>query len=232
MIRGLSGTRRYIRLGSPISEVMSCNTFRHPSPLASAMPCFFPVKIERRPRRRRCGARRALPLLSRRVVFFRKGLVLPPPTMENIMKLLKLSALVACAAALQAGSRKWAMRLLSAALVACFSACAALPQAPGDPAMILADEIGACDARNAYEVVERLRPRWLRGGRSHSTRLDTVILVYYDGIRLGGLEALRDLPVEHVRHIRVVGSAEAGMLPGLGSQHVERAIMVASRQLR
>jgi hypothetical protein len=120
--------------------------------------------------------------------------------------------------------------LLSAAVVACFGACATIPQAPGDPDVILEDEIAASGARNAYEVVERLRPRWLRSGPPRSTRLDTVILVYLDGNRLGDIDALRNLPVEHVRHMHVLDSAEAGMLAGLGSQHVERAIMVASRQ--
>jgi hypothetical protein len=69
----------------------------------------------------------------------------------------------------------------------------------------------------------------LRAGAPRSTRLETVILVYYDGTRLGGVETLRDLSTENFRSIRVLDSATAGQLPGLGSRHVERAIMISYR---
>jgi hypothetical protein len=116
--------------------------------------------------------------------------------------------------------------LLIIALLA--TACSSLPRqgGPGDPDSLLQEEIRASGARNAYELVERLRPRWLRAGPPRSTRLDTVILVYFNGTALGGPETLRDIALEQVHRMRVLDSAEAGQLPGLGSRHVERVIMV------
>jgi hypothetical protein len=125
------------------------------------------------------------------------------------------------------------MRILILAVAAAVAttACSALPRdgGPSDPNMLLEDEIRASGGSNAYEVIVRLRPLWLRPGAPRSTRLETVILVYYDGTRLGGVETLRDLSTENFRSIRVLDSATAGQLPGLGSRHVERAIMISYR---
>jgi hypothetical protein len=120
-----------------------------------------------------------------------------------------------------------AAAFLVAALLA--AGCSSAPRdgGPHDPDMLLEDEILASGGRTAYEVIQRLRPLWLRQGPPRSTRLDTVILVYYEGTRLGGLEALRELNVDQIRSIRVLDSATAGQLPGLGSQHVERVIMIS-----
>jgi hypothetical protein len=112
-------------------------------------------------------------------------------------------------------------------LSACFSA-GARSQPMGDPNSLTFEEIRGSDTRNAYEAVEKLRPRWLRPGPERSLRLETVILVYYDGVRLGGIEALRDLPLEPIRGMHVLDAVQAGQLPGLGSQHVERVIMVTT----
>jgi hypothetical protein len=121
--------------------------------------------------------------------------------------------------------------ILAVAAVIASTACSALPRngGPSDPNMLLEDEIRASGGSNAYEVIVRMRPLWLRAGAPRSTRLDTVILVYYDGTRLGGVETLRDLSTESFRSMRVLDSATAGQLPGLGSRHVERAIMISYR---
>ncbi len=84
----------------------------------------------------------------------------------------------------------------------------------------------ATQARNVYEAIEQLRPLWLQGRGSRSVRLGTGILVYQNRSRLGGLEALRDIPLNAVASVRYLDSAAAGQLPGAGSQHVEGAIVV------
>lgn len=99
----------------------------------------------------------------------------------------------------------------------------------GDPDRLEPADIEQADAHNALEVVQRLRPRWLTHRTDRSTRLETVILVYLDGARLGGLEELREIPVLMIQSMRLLDAAEAGMLPGLGSQHVERVIMISTR---
>lgn len=84
-------------------------------------------------------------------------------------------------------------------------------------------EIGA---RNACQAIERLRPRWLRVRSARSFEETTGIVVFLDDDMLGDLSELRDIPVEVFSAIQWLDSAEAGRLPGLGSVHVEGAILV------
>ncbi|CAN5759986.1 hypothetical protein BH23GEM3_BH23GEM3_00370 [soil metagenome] len=118
--------------------------------------------------------------------------------------------------------------LLAVTMLACFGSRSG-DRALQDPEVLTQDDIRASSARNAYELVERLRPRWLRPGPDRSLRLDTVILVYFDGVRLGGVDTLRDIERESILTMRVLDASRAGHLPGLGSQHVERVILVSSR---
>lgn len=94
---------------------------------------------------------------------------------------------------------------------------------------ITAAEIAAADVRSAYDLVEKVRPLWLRSRGDRSLRLPTEIVVYQGDTMLGGIETLRAIPIEVVGSVRVLDSAEAGRLTGLGSRHVERVIMVVMR---
>jgi hypothetical protein len=98
----------------------------------------------------------------------------------------------------------------------------------GAPDRLTEAEIRSSDAGNVYDLVQQLRPRWLRESTERSLRLDTVILVYQDGVLLGEVAAMRTFPVELVRSMRILGAAEAGTLPSLGSRHVERVIMIST----
>jgi hypothetical protein len=98
-----------------------------------------------------------------------------------------------------------------------------------DRNLITPEEIEASGARNAYELIQRLRPLWLQSRGERSVRLETAIVVYQDNAMLGGIDTLEGIPIELVRSVRALDSAEAGRLPGLGSRHVERAIMISTR---
>lgn len=98
----------------------------------------------------------------------------------------------------------------------------------GNQTVISEAEIRASNAGNAYELVETLRPRWLRPGPGRSLNLETVILVYQDNTRLGGTETLRTLTLPLIHSLRLLDAAQAGTLPGLGSQHVDRVIVVST----
>lgn len=119
---------------------------------------------------------------------------------------------------------------VGAALVALFAGCA-----PGQgritrtPEVITEEEVAASEARTAYELVERLRPLWLRSRGERSLRLPTEIVVYQGDTMLGDIETLHGIPIEVVHSVRSLDSAEAGRLAGLGSRHVERVIMVVMR---
>jgi hypothetical protein len=82
--------------------------------------------------------------------------------------------------------------------------------------------------RNLYDVVERLRPRWLvvrSGMRSFS--METDVVVFQGQMFLGTQDALRNLGTEGVYEIQYLDGATAkATLPGLGDRHVQGAIVV------
>ncbi|HSW31700.1 MAG TPA: hypothetical protein VLH75_19605 [Longimicrobiales bacterium] len=98
-----------------------------------------------------------------------------------------------------------------------------------DRNVISPEEIEAAQVRTAYELVERLRPLWLRSRGDRSTHLTTEIVVYQDNTMLGDIEMLRSIPIDLVGSVRSLDSAEAGRLAGLGSRHVERVIMIVTK---
>lgn len=121
-------------------------------------------------------------------------------------------------------------RLLALALPLGLWSCASGSQGPSrDRNLISPEEIEAAGVRTAYELVERLRPLWLRSHGDRSTHLTTEIVVYQDNTVLGDIETLRAITIDLVGSVRSLDSAEAGRLAGLGSRHVERVIMVVTK---
>lgn len=117
--------------------------------------------------------------------------------------------------------------LLACALAVTVLGCASTPSSFPDRNQITEREIEQTRATNALELIERLRPFWLIASRGErSINLETTILVYQNQTALGGLEELRRIPVHVIRSVRALDAVEAGQLAGLGSRHVERAIVV------
>jgi len=112
-----------------------------------------------------------------------------------------------------------------------------------DAELISIGEINSQNFRNAYEVVQRLRPTWLTkngaptrlgmtvgGGGGVQTDPGSGVLVYLDNTRLGGVNALRDITVAGIGSIEYMDAAKAtARLPGIGSSAVSGAIVVHSR---
>ena len=121
--------------------------------------------------------------------------------------------------------------LLAAAAPLALWSCATGTGGPSrDRDVISAAEIeSTAGLRSAYEVVERLRPLWLRSRGDRSTHLTTEIVAYQDNTMLGDVESLREVPIELVDQIRSLDSSEAMRLAGLGSRHVERVIMIITK---
>lgn len=69
----------------------------------------------------------------------------------------------------------------------------------------------ASGAENAYEVVRRLRPEFLRkrGATSISTPEPNPIVVYVNGANVGGVEMLRQIRVFELKEIRYVNARDA-----------------------
>lgn len=126
--------------------------------------------------------------------------------------------------------------LLIAATVPAFLACSSAPAPEGGPRpstsnVITRAEIEAVDVRNAYDVVQRLRPRWLivRSG-PRSFGMETEVVVFQDEMLLGNQEALERIGTEGIYTIRYLDGATAkATLPGIGGRHVQGAIIISLR---
>ena len=112
---------------------------------------------------------------------------------------------------------------------------------------ILLEEIQAARATSVYDLIESLRPQWLRmterqtirtqsvdiadpRGRRGTVTLQTMdepeIIVYVNNTKAGTVETLRDLPVTNVSSVELVSPATATMRWGSG--HTHGAIVVRS----
>lgn len=117
-------------------------------------------------------------------------------------------------------------------LLGALSGCAA-GEARGtasDSRVLTLDELESISVSTAWDVLEQLRPLWLRttGPRSRSARLVTEVVVVTDGQYFGNLNSLRSIPAAGIREMRYLSGAEAtNAYPGLASgRHVEAAIVI------
>ncbi|MFL5385535.1 MAG: hypothetical protein ACJ8GN_23700 [Longimicrobiaceae bacterium] len=93
-----------------------------------------------------------------------------------------------------------------------------------DPNLIAAAEIDGTTASDALNVVQRLRPQWLRARAA--SRAGSVI-VYLNGGRLGSVMELRTMKAESIAEMRFIRSEEA--VPRFGMDHRAGAILVTMR---
>lgn len=98
-----------------------------------------------------------------------------------------------------------------------------------DTNLITAEEVATQSARDAYDVVSRLRPRWLRGyaaANNHSGGTDQVV-IFLDGTRMGAVQELRRITATTVGEMRYIPSEEAVARWGMG--YSAGVIMVTTR---
>lgn len=83
-------------------------------------------------------------------------------------------------------------------------------------------EISTASAINAYDLINRLRPTWLRTqGRSG------IVVVYLDGHRLGDISSLRSLSTEGIRSLQWLDAGRAAtVLTEIGSDAIAGAIVI------
>ena len=81
----------------------------------------------------------------------------------------------------------------------------------------------ATGVNNLYEVVQRLRPEWLkaRGGYANQMNcgqvIETTAVVYIDGQRNGELDMLKSMPVRGLAALRFYSASEAQVKFGTGN---------------
>ncbi len=107
-------------------------------------------------------------------------------------------------------------RLVVPLCVAVLSASALAAQRPpkSRSTLITAEEIERTGLGNAFDAVQRLRPRWLRAREvlsldSSSPRM-AQIRVYIDDRDQGDLEYLKTIPAERILTLEFVSMNEAG----------------------
>lgn len=94
---------------------------------------------------------------------------------------------------------------------------------------ITRDEIARVQVGTAYEVVETLRPQYLRSrGMGSTTAPPEYAVVYIDGVRAGGLDQLRRVSRDSLEEIRYINGSDATTRFGTG--HGGGAILVTTRR--
>ena len=99
-----------------------------------------------------------------------------------------------------------------------------------DPNVITEAELASRSALTARQVIEQLRPQFLRvRGTTTLGNAQTgdVIWVYFDGTRMGTVEVLNNIGAHEVREIRYLNPSEATNRYGTG--HVQGAILVTRK---
>ena len=119
--------------------------------------------------------------------------------------------------------------LVAAALasVACASKAGRIVPPNGD--LITADEIARSNASSAYEIVQRVRPAFLRTRGSQSIQNPTPPspVVYLDGMRYGPVGSLAQIPAIGIVSIQYMNAIDATQRFGLG--HEGGAILVSTK---
>jgi hypothetical protein len=128
--------------------------------------------------------------------------------------------------------------IATATLAVVLSACATTGSGPAtarsSPDKITRSEILASNTMNAYELINRLRPDWLRGRGTASIGAGRIssqlVLVYLDGSRLGDITALRTLSVNGIQSMQWLDAARAEtVLSNVGSDAIAGAIVIKTQ---
>jgi len=93
---------------------------------------------------------------------------------------------------------------------------------------ITREEIERGHWASAYDMIESLRPRWLRAHGPDTILGDPVVVqVHLDASRLGGVDTLRGIPVNDIESIEWVDPVSAAAR--WGADHGNGTIVVSTR---
>ena len=118
--------------------------------------------------------------------------------------------------------------LLAAAVLA-LTACAA---GQAGSTRLNADRISRVEVEeagpsSAYDLIQKLRPIWLRKRGQTSFTQESDIVVYLDGTRMGNREALRSVRTDILESLEFLDARRA--TNRFGSGHINGAILLATR---
>jgi len=93
-----------------------------------------------------------------------------------------------------------------------------------DRTVLTAEQFANRGYSTAYEVVEAMRSNWLTERGTDSFTSPAKVQVYFDGIRLGGVESLRTIDLRPITYIRyfdgIAATARWGLDHGMGAIYV------------
>lgn len=114
--------------------------------------------------------------------------------------------------------RIFAMLLLAAVSSACASGGVRTPHGPRD--VITRSQIQSINVASAFDVVQQLRPEFLRSRGSLSVQNPDPPLpqVYVDGMFYGAIRSLHEIPADRVEEIRYLNARDATTRYGTGHQ--------------
>jgi hypothetical protein len=116
-------------------------------------------------------------------------------------------------------------RLLGVLLTLLVAGCAggkagSANQPAGNPRLITVQEIEQSYARDAYELVSRLRPNWIapRGPQSFQDPTAGQVNVYVEDLRVGGADVLRRIHVSAIDSIEYLNDIQASARFGVAAR--------------
>jgi hypothetical protein len=120
-------------------------------------------------------------------------------------------------------------RFLAGVLLLVLTACAAGTSAGSrtNPNLITRAEIDDAGPSTVYDLIQKLRPVWLRERGAVSFTDETDLVVYLDRSRMGGREELRTLYTNNVETVEFLDARRA--TNRFGSGHVNGAILIRTR---
>jgi hypothetical protein len=124
-------------------------------------------------------------------------------------------------------------RFLTIAVLMSLSACASgqnddISRGGRDLTVLAGEELHAQPGITLYDQIRRVRPNWLTPRGASMPGQGDPIMVYRDGVRLGGIAYLRDFSVDIVESVRFLSGPEAASRFGL--DHQNGAILVMTRK--
>ena len=84
--------------------------------------------------------------------------------------------------------------------------------------LVSAPELVSTKAQDVYQALLQIRPEFLRGRGAASINLreQTQVVVYFDNVRAGGIEALRGFPLAGITSIQFLKASDATQRWGTG----------------
>jgi hypothetical protein len=122
---------------------------------------------------------------------------------------------------------RFARAAVAAALVAACSTAQPVDDVRPDRNVISLEDIRATREDDAYDVVRKLHPTWLRKRGNNTIRDDGDVVIYLNDSRVGGPEQLRQMSTLSITSIRYYDPGQAQYRFGAGHQH--GAIQVSTR---